>query len=117
MSGRLGTLVQPGSHGRREDLWERGRRGRGGRGVGGEEWEGEKWEGEKWEGEESRWMERGEGEVKREEKQRRVGNHSVLFISHFETNTNKRVPTKNRCCYIETHTHKQTNNTQTIVES
>ena len=26
MSGRLGMLVQPGSHGRREDLWERGRR-------------------------------------------------------------------------------------------
>ena len=43
MSGRLGTLVQPGSHGKREDLWKRGRRGRGRRGVGGGEWEGEEW--------------------------------------------------------------------------
>ena len=57
MSGRLRTLVQPGSHGRREDLWEKrpvGKRvegeGRQG-GVGDrEEWEREEWEREEWEG-------------------------------------------------------------------
>ena len=39
-------------------------------------------------------MERGEGKEKgqkREEKQRRVGNHSVLFISHIETHTHKQL--------------------------